>query len=409
MSQQSSISVRRPDEFFTFEEERADFVHHTIRDGIKKVCSTSGGTFILSWSGRVYGIGSLGSVPLTQFSKGSPSETETESHSQLLLFDSGGLEDKLFTNIVGGSNILLLFSTENELFAIGENSYSMTGQASPAIMNSLTRTVTFLDEGEYPLLAAVCFSSSLVYTSKNRVFVMGQTSWFLGESDYYLPLTYKSNKKIVSMSGAYFHANMLDEDGKVYVCGEQSDSNKLGTGETDRDLIPLDTIKEKVIIAQCAFNHSIFVTESQRVLICGFPNLSGNQYNNVPFLIELDMKHRLPMTIVTHVSSAEARVIVHTNNGVYSNESVEYSPDVPYTTGWMTNELKRVSDTFFERRFKHCRPNMVEHMKSSCVANRITFYTASHCSDVTVVRAFPRLFGYTTKMVLTNVDIVTQM
>jgi len=125
----------------------------------------------------VYGIGRIGGLDLTCFS------TSSVAESQLVLLDSGGFEgDKLFTDIVGGHDTLFLFSTENELFAMGENSYGMAGQILPRSMDSLTRIVTFLDEDEYPVLATICFSSSLIYTSKNRLFAVGQTLWFFSWS-----------------------------------------------------------------------------------------------------------------------------------------------------------------------------------------------------------------------------------
>jgi len=409
LSQMSQLSPYHPtrnpfanqsDQVFTFEE-KTTRTRHTILGGIKKVCTTDGGIFILSWSGRVYGFGALGAVELTHFS------THSQTESTFFPFDSGEFEDKFFTDIVSGSDILYLFSTNNELFAIGANSYALTGQISPVLMTSLTRIATFLDEDEYPVLATICFSSSLIYTSKNRVFVMGQTSWFIdGASDYYALLSYNSNKRIVSMSGAHFHANMLDEDGQVYVCGEQSDYNKLGIDEKVRDLVPLSTIQEKVVIAHCAFNHSIFVTQSQKVLLCG-RDIPGKLYNNVPFLIELDMIARLPMTFVTHVSSSESRAIVHTNNGVFSNESIFYHLD-HYEIGFMTSELKRIPNSLFEKGFTHFGRDMIQSTRSSCGSYRVAFYTASGVSSVAnTARAFPRLFDYTTKRVLIDVDIIT--
>jgi hypothetical protein len=230
-------------------------------------------------------------------------------------------------------------------------------------------------------------------------------------------LEYPSEAKIVQMSGAFFHAVLLDEYGQVYVAGETSDANKLGIDSLrTHSIMKLDTIKEPVSIVHCAVNHSVFVTGkfstiicvttlltifsvSQKVLICGVMQLSNApRFNNIPFLTQLSFS---PRTEITAVTSAECKLFVHTIDGIYClptfNFNISSTQQITWSDRPILVELK--PDAF--------NKSNIGDLRAKASSSHVVFYSVQPNNAQLIRHYLPRLWWIQTKNLLSDIDIVT--
>jgi hypothetical protein len=130
------------------------------------ICCTSSGTILISSTGSVYGTGKLGSIPCVQ---------QQFADKGRYRFTKHGFTGKRFLRIQGNTSYVMLFADDDKAYAIGSNDYGSIGNnRSKVLLDELTEVAPFLSDGEFPVLAACCFSSSLICTNRNNVYAMGQ-------------------------------------------------------------------------------------------------------------------------------------------------------------------------------------------------------------------------------------------
>ena len=183
---------------------------------------------------------------------------------------------------------------KGQIFTVGSNSEgrlglgdrSMLQSSTPCLVEALSRQNAIHVACGWGHTAAVMDNGDLYMWGVGEYGALGvvdpESQWFP------VKVTFPGERKInaVSVSCGTRHSAIVDDKGKLYVCGA-GDAGQLGTGSREKELLPkmVTAITEKVDEAACGIFHTIVLTKTGLVYSMGGNNFGqlgiGNKRSSI--------------------------------------------------------------------------------------------------------------------------------
>ena len=178
---------------------------------------------------------------------------------------------------ITGTHHILCLSKDGNVFPFGNNNYGELGLGKDVSGDSEFQKIDLppikqICCGEY---FSICLSDNgTLYSFGNNDY--GQLALFM-KKDYYLPKNITYLKGIEFVECGYGHVCCKSVDGSIY-CWGKNEHGELGIKTLQNQLKPYKCKEwpNDVVDIKCGFNHTIVLTESQKVYSCG-----NNAYNQL--------------------------------------------------------------------------------------------------------------------------------
>ena len=219
------------------------------------------------------------------------------------ILSSAGEAHTIFLSDTGQQNNRLVVST------CGDNLYGQLGlgdNVSRTIPTPITSTVNNFHLNKIVSVVAGD-NHTLFLTDTGKVWACGKNSdgqLGLGDNvDRNIPTEITSAiaplfypNKIVYIAAGNSHTIFLTDEGKVWVCGKNSEG-QLGLGDNTSRNIPTALISpsenfylNKIVSVACGFSHNVFLTDTGQIWVCGDNSegqlgLGDNFPRNIPINI----------------------------------------------------------------------------------------------------------------------------
>ena len=221
--------------------------------------------------------------------------------------------------VAAGVNHCVLVTQSSRVFVRRDNSGGQSSSCDQKVGDTLEEISKKSFGNEEIIAVAAGYKYSVFITRSGRVFVCrdnyggqsGLPDQKVEDSLKEISTTSFGNEEIIAVAAGYKHSVFITQSGRVFVCGDNS-SGQLGLGEV-RDqrtptVISMESFGGEAIRAVAVgATHSVFVTQSGRVFVCGDNRygqlgLGDNVTRNVPRKIpEKEFDHEMIISVVAGI------------------------------------------------------------------------------------------------------------
>jgi hypothetical protein len=202
-------------------------------------------------------------------------------------------KDISICDIVSGTGIrgtIVFLGNDNQVYISASFDYGQFGEVVRVdSYPKLVRMERFADRSKHHVthIAIACCSSIFVICSK-YIYFFGKyffCPYMLSNEFQGKPYSLPTDSKIVQVSAEYLHANILTEDGEVWVAGKNNDTylrgdTRMKTGKF-YNLNKLNNMNEKYVSILATFEGSIFATKSRKIYLAGIIH-GGEEPTQIP-------------------------------------------------------------------------------------------------------------------------------
>ncbi|XP_065203176.1 X-linked retinitis pigmentosa GTPase regulator-like [Planococcus citri] len=218
-----------------------------------------------------------------------------------------------------------VFTTENgKVYSCGCNTDGQLGIGDSEMLDyvALPMFVTELEDEIIQVSAGSQHSALL--TAKGTVYVWGSNSdgqLGLVQSDvsiYADPTQLNIPETIVQVNCGYYHTGFVTDSGDLLLCGN-CENGKLGINDHDQkeQWIPTKTsIPAKIISVACGSHHTIALTDNGKCYVCGDNTYGQSGLDDVSSTEKWTEVSLLSDLFITHVSAGESHSMFLTDGGM---------------------------------------------------------------------------------------------
>jgi len=171
------------------------------------------------------------------------------------------------------STCFTLMEDDDKLFMQGQNTYGTHPHTSDSCLDPTEFSASTLfphDPTERFVMASPCFSSSVLWTNRRKLYVSGQYYWYNGQvsgpSFGSVAIEgLESHEEFVLMSSGNFHCYILTNEGNVYVGGQGAQNLLVGHSSPLVGFRRLDVVEGKFRHVSCFKYISMFLSMSNDV------------------------------------------------------------------------------------------------------------------------------------------------
>ncbi|KAJ0179687.1 hypothetical protein K1T71_004278 [Dendrolimus kikuchii] len=214
------------------------------------------------------------------------------------------------------------------VFVFGGNSW---GQLGLGHKDEVTRPSCVKWLKPHRAMFVACGRAHTVFvTDENAVYTVGcndEGQLGTGDMDHHTVPQAVELEEIIAIkqvSAGSNHTALLTDDGRVFMCGSNSEG-QLGLGEDTRSAIKFTELKfmEKIAFVECGYYHTVFITSNGAVFVTGdnenqklgIPNTATTVY--VPEVLPLDVQIKSACCGANHtflLSMDEAKILAFGSN-----------------------------------------------------------------------------------------------
>ncbi|MCF7826663.1 MAG: choice-of-anchor D domain-containing protein [Candidatus Marinimicrobia bacterium] len=234
----------------------------------------------------------------------------------------------VFTPLIAtGYEHSLAFNYAGELLAWGLNDYGQLGTGdNSSLTNAAAINLDGILAGKTISAIAAGVAHTVVLTDEGEIYTWGgNTLGQLGNGSFnhsLVPVRVGgdlADKQVVAIASRYNHTLALTADGKVYGWGHNIDG-ELGVGNNTNSNVPVlmggELAGKQVVAIATGFVHSLALTSDGKLYVCGYNSdgrlgIGTNAGSNVPVLVEGE----LTSITVAAIAAGDNHSMVMTDNG----------------------------------------------------------------------------------------------